>query len=81
MSWVKKLSIICLLFFSLNSNLSANIPYYLDFKYILNQSDAGKKAQDFLKKKLKKFVKNFEYNSKDNVNFLSKNKIQGLLNK
>ena len=34
-----------------------------------------------LKKKLKKFVKNFEYNSKDNVNFLSKNKIQGLLNK
>jgi len=60
MSWVKKLSIICLLFFSLNSNLSANIPYYLDFKYILNQSDAGKKAQDFLKKKLNTGIKKLQ---------------------
>ena len=34
-----------------------------------------------LKKKLKKLVKRFEYNSKDNDNFLNKNKIQSLLNK
>ena len=26
------------------------VPYFLDFKYILNQSDAGKKAQKYLKK-------------------------------
>tara|TARA_B100000963_G_scaffold320765_1_gene303546 strand:+ start:889 stop:1404 length:516 start_codon:yes stop_codon:yes gene_type:complete len=30
----------------------ANLPHYLDFKFILNESDAGKKAQTFLKKKL-----------------------------
>tara|TARA_A100001015_G_C15027704_1_gene731429 strand:+ start:2559 stop:3080 length:522 start_codon:yes stop_codon:yes gene_type:complete len=32
----------------------AEVPSYLDFKYILNSSDAGKKAQDFLKNKLEK---------------------------
>ncbi len=36
----------------INTNLTADIPYYLDFKYILNESTAGKKAQDQLKKKL-----------------------------
>ncbi len=30
----------------------SDIPHFLDFKFILNQSDAGKKAQDQLKKKL-----------------------------
>ena len=30
----------------------ADLPRYLDFKYILNNSEAGKKAQNFLKKKL-----------------------------
>ena len=32
--------------------LNADVPHYSDFKYVLNQSDAGKKAQDTLKKKL-----------------------------
>ncbi len=32
--------------------LLSDIPHFLDFKFILNQSDAGKKAQDQLKKKL-----------------------------
>ena len=32
------------------TNLTADVPSYLDFKYILNQSEAEKKAQDFLKK-------------------------------
>ena len=36
------------------------MPYYLDFKYILNQSDAGKKAQNQLKSKLDKGVKNIK---------------------
>ena len=31
-------------------NLIAEIPYYLDFKYILNQSDAGKKSSKIFKK-------------------------------
>tara|TARA_A100001011_G_scaffold391364_1_gene476691 strand:- start:196 stop:711 length:516 start_codon:yes stop_codon:yes gene_type:complete len=35
-----------------NSSVLASIPHYLDFKFILNQSDAGKKAQTFLKKRL-----------------------------
>ena len=30
----------------------SDIPHFLDFKLILNKSDAGKKAQDQLKKKL-----------------------------
>ena len=33
--------------------LNADVPHYLDFKYVLNQSDAGKKAQDTLKKNLR----------------------------
>ena len=32
----------------------------MDFKYILNQSDAGKKAQSFLKTKLDKGIKNLK---------------------
>ena len=32
------------------SYLLSDIPHFLDFKFILNQSDAGKKAQDQLKK-------------------------------
>ena len=39
------------------TNLSAEVPYYLDFKYILNQSDAGKKAQTYLKNKLDNGIK------------------------
>ena len=35
----------------------ADSPYYLDFKYILNESTAGKKAQTSLKNKLDKGVK------------------------
>ena len=37
--------------------IKADTPYFLDFKYILNNSDAGKKAQDFLKKNLKVVLK------------------------
>lgn len=37
--------------------LNADVPHYLDFKYVLNQSDAGKKAQDTLKKKLESGLK------------------------
>ena len=40
--------------------IKADTPYFLDFKYILNNSDAGKKAQDFLKKKLENGIKNLK---------------------
>ena len=50
-SYKKNLIVILSLFF-LFSNLNADVPYYVDFKYILNQSVAGKKAQNTLKSKL-----------------------------
>ena len=40
-----------IVFFLTFQPLLADSPYFLDFKYILNQSDAGKKAQTFLKTK------------------------------
>ena len=47
-----KFLIISLIFIFFNNLLIADIPHYLDFKYILNSSDAGKKAQNFLKNNL-----------------------------
>ena len=35
------------------SNVFADMPHYLDFNYILNNSNAGKKIQDNLQKRLK----------------------------
>ena len=52
---VKKI-IYSLFIFFVFTNLSADIPHYLDFQYILNKSDAGKKAQDSLKNKLDKGI-------------------------
>ena len=46
MNFIKKF-IICVIFFlSFQNNLYAGSAYYLDFKLILNESDAGKKAQE-----------------------------------
>ena len=38
----------------------SEIPHFLDFKYILNESKAGKKAQDFLKSSLDKGIKDLK---------------------
>lgn len=57
---MKKISIILFLTFFNFTNLLAETPHYLDFKYILNKSDAGKKAQVFLKNKLEKGIKNLK---------------------
>ena len=38
--------------------------YYLDFKLILNESTAGKKAQDFLKNKLESGIKSIKNKEK-----------------
>ena len=54
------LSVLC--FFSFK--LSADVPYFLDFKFILNQSEAGKKAQSFLKDKLEKGINDLKNKEK-----------------
>ena len=45
--------------------IKADTPFFLDFKYILNESDAGKKAQNFLKNKLEKGIKNLKDKEKN----------------
>ena len=64
MKTVKKIVILLLIFFPININLLAEIPHYIDFKFILNESNAGKKAQLFLKNKLDKGVKNIQAKQK-----------------
>lgn len=54
---------ISLIFFS-SQNLYADNVYYLDFKLILNESTAGKKAQDFLKNKLESGIKSIKNKEK-----------------
>ena len=48
------------IFLLFQNNLLADNPYYLDFKYILNKSEAGKKAQVFLKNKLNNGIKSLK---------------------
>ena len=57
---MKKLKIvfIALFLFSLSNNTLWAEPFFLDFKSILNESDAGKKAQASLKNELEKGFKN-----------------------
>ena len=52
MKTLKNLIFISIVFSSLSNFLYADLPHYLDFKYILNESVAGKKAQKELKSKL-----------------------------
>ena len=64
---MKKIKIISILLSFLiltPNNLLASTTYYLDFKYILNESDAGKKAQPFLKNKLEKGFKDIREKEK-----------------
>ena len=55
-STCKKIFFVVLLLL-LNSSLIADTPYFIDFKYVLNESAAGKKAQSALKSKLDKGLK------------------------
>ena len=57
MKLFKNLSIIVIFLLFTQNNLIADLPRYLDFKYILNQSEAGKKAQGYLKKSLNDGIK------------------------
>ena len=48
----------------ISSNLQAEMPHFLDFKYILNESNAGKKAQTELKNRLDKGIKSIREKEK-----------------
>ena len=65
MNFFKKISVyIILIFFSYQNYSNAEIPYYVDFKLILNESEAGKKAQNFLKQKLENGIKQIKNKEK-----------------
>ena len=51
--------------FFISTNISAQTPHYLDFQKILNESTAGKKAQNELKNRLSQTVKKLDKNQKD----------------
>ena len=57
---MKKIFLLIFFFLSLliSNSLFAEYPRYIDFKYVLNESVAGKKAQEDLKKQYNKGVKN-----------------------
>ena len=64
MRYLNKIKFIIIIFLIFQSPLLANVPYFLDFKYILNESDAGKKAQSYLKNKLTKGVESIKNKEK-----------------
>ena len=49
---MKNFIYILLFIFLSFTHVSADTPHFIDFKYILNESNAGKKAQNYLKSKL-----------------------------
>ena len=59
-----KLIIAFYLIFVFNHHSLADVPYYIDFKFILNSSTAGKNAQDELKKKLENGISSLEKKEK-----------------
>ena len=65
---MKKLAKLSLLYifiiFTFQTILYAEVPYFIDFKYILNQSEAGKKAQQSLKNKLDGGIKKIQAKEK-----------------
>ncbi len=61
---LKKFSLFIILFILSPTISFGEIPHYVDFKYILNQSDAGKKAQTSLKNKLDKGIKDLQSKEK-----------------
>ena len=51
--------------FFIAANLSAQTPHYIDFQKILNESTAGKKAQNELKNRLSQTIKKLDKTQKD----------------
>ena len=61
---ISKKIFIILSFFFITLNIHAETPHFLDFKYVLNESSAGKKAQTELKNRLDKGIKNLREKEK-----------------
>lgn len=61
---MKKFLFLFLVLFLNTKILNAETPHFIDFKYILNESSAGKKAQNFLKSKLENGLKNLKTKEK-----------------
>ena len=57
---MKKIVFVLFLLTLSPKTINAQSPFFIDFKYILNESDAGKKAQNYLKSKLEKGLKNLK---------------------
>ena len=57
--FINILYLLSFVFFT-SQNLNADTPYFVDFRYVLNESVAGKKAQTDLKNRLEKNLKEFE---------------------
>ena len=53
---MKIFNLLIILFAFFTTNLNADSPYFIDFKYVLNESTAGKKAQNDLKTQLEKGI-------------------------
>ena len=53
-----KFTILFFVIINVEKSANAEIPRFVDFKIILNQSEAGKKALKFLKDKLEKGIAN-----------------------
>ena len=64
MNKMKKYLIILALL-TYQTNLFSEVPHFIDFKYILNQSDAGKKAQQSLKQNLDNSIKKLKEKEKN----------------
>ena len=78
MRYFKNFVITLILILSFNSSFASEI-YFVDVKKILNESVAGKQAQDFLKKKFdtenKKFEKEAAALKKEESDLISKKKL------
>ncbi len=61
---MKKIIFILIFAMFAQSSLKADIAHFLDFKLILNESTAGKKAQNSLKSKLSKGMENIKSKEK-----------------
>ena len=61
---MKKIILTTLFFIFINSNAISEEIYFINFSKVLNQSNAGKKAQDYLKKKITSDNKKFKETEK-----------------
>lgn len=64
MRYFKKFLLIFSIIFIYHNIVLSDTPYFLDFKLILNESEAGKKAQKYLKNKLENGIKNLKSKEK-----------------